>query len=274
MKNGSIKPRYLQHCLMVGAVLVLMVSTSKTLAEPARTDAPDLGAGRNWEFVFAPYALAPTITGSSTIGRLPATDLNVGTDKILENLNFGAMVHAEALYSQKFGVIVDIAYMNVGAATDTPLTGGRVRSKISQLIVEGLASYRFLDTGPTSVEAFAGGRYWDIDIGFNGTGTAVGNFNLDRGDDWFDPVIGVRAIHAFDEHWSVRGRGDIGGFGIGADFTWSAQAGVGYAFDETWSLHLQYRAISVDFDNGKSGTGKFAYDTITHGPQFGLAVKF
>lgn len=222
----------------------------------------------------ASYALAPTIVGTSQVGRLPATDIDVAPGTIIENLHFGGMAHAEATYRRKFGAVVDIAYMKLGAATDTPLTGGRVRSSVKQLNVETLLSYRAFDSGSSSVEVYTGGRYWDIDINFNATGTIAGSFNVNRGDRWFDPVIGLRGTHYFNDKWSVRARADIGGFGIGSDFTWLFQGGVGYDFNETWSAHLQYKALSVDYDNEKSGIGRFAYDTITHGPLLGIAARF
>jgi hypothetical protein len=229
---------------------------------------------RAWEFLIAPYFVGANITGTSRIGRLPSTDLDVGTSDILENLRFGAMMRAEALYQQKFGAMVDVAYMNLGTATDTPLTGGRVRVGGSQLILETMLFYRAYKTTQSSIDIYAGGRYWDISLDLDATGTIAGNFDINRGDNWLDPVIGVRGFHMFNDKWSVSGRGDVGGFGAGSDFSWNAQAGVGYHFNNTWSAHLQYKALSVDYDNNKPGTSRFAYDTITHGPLIGIAARF
>jgi hypothetical protein len=40
------------------------------------------------------------------------------------------------------------------------------------------------------------------------------------------------------------------------------------------SLMFQYRALSVDYSTGTVGTpDRFAYNTITHGPLFGLAFR-
>lgn len=231
-------------------------------------------ADKAWEFVIAPYALAPFIAGDSTIGRLPGANLSVTPGTILENLHMGGMLHLEALYNNRFGAIFDIAYMNLGSSTTTPITGGRLRAKIKQTVVEGYLTYAVFNDEKTRIDAYAGGRYWNLDIDFAASGTIAGSFNFNPNTNWFDPVIGFRAIHRFNETWSARAQGDIGGLGAGSDFTWLLQAGVGYHFNETWSLHAQYKALSVDYDNGKSGASRFTYDTITHGPLLGVAARF
>jgi hypothetical protein len=254
----------------VTGVLAADLSTDPVATPPPVNERID----RTWEFLIAPYFVGANITGTSQVGRLPATDIDVGTSDILENLRFGAMMRAEALYQQKFGAMVDVAYMNLGTATDTPLSGGRVRVGGSQLILETMLFYRAYKTTQSSIDIYAGGRYWDISLDLDATGTISGNFDINRGDNWLDPVIGVRAFHKFNDKWSVSGRGDVGGFGAGSDFSWNAQAGVGYHFNKTWSAHLQYKALSVDYDNNKSGTTRFAYDAITHGPLIGIAARF
>ena len=229
---------------------------------------------RAWEFLIAPYFVGANITGSTRVGRLPNTDIDVGTGDILSNLRFGAMLRTEALYQQKFGAMIDVAYMNLGTATDGPITGGRVRVGGSQLILEGMLFYRAYGTPQTSFDIYGGGRYWDISLDLDATGTIAGNFDITRGDDWLDPVIGIRAMHRFNDKWSVNARGDIGGFGVGSDFSWNVQGGVGYHFNKVWSAHLQYKALDVDYDNDRSGTSRFAYDTLTHGPLIGIAARF
>lgn len=256
-------------CLMSGATLAADIPSS----EPSYEE-PTERIDRTWEFVIAPYFVGANISGTSQVGNLPATDIDIGTDDILENLRFGAMVHAEALYKQKFGAMLDIAYMNLGTSNDTPLTGGRVRVGVKQLIVETMLFYRAYNTSQSSIDLYAGGRYWDISLDLDATGTIGGSFDINRDANWLDPVIGIRGMHRFNEKWSANGRADVGGFGVVSDFTWNLQAGVGYHFNKTWSTHFQYKALSVDYDNGKSGTSKFAYDTITHGPLLGVVARF
>ncbi|WP_417668724.1 hypothetical protein [Roseibium sp.] len=259
---------------LVLAGLCLFLGGERTMAQSADSGSTGNGPAKDWSFIVAPYLLAPTITGSSRVGRLPATDIDVSPGTIFSNLHLGGMLHLEALYQDRFGAVFDVAYMSLGAATDTPLTGGRVRSKVDQVVLEGFLSYRAFNIPTTKIDLYTGGRYWDISIDLDATGTIAGNFDITRGDRWIDPVIGARLTHNFTEDLSGRLRGDIGGFGAGSDFTWSAVAGLDYSLSDTWSAHVMYKALGVDFDNGKSGTQGFGYDTITHGPLLGLSARF
>lgn len=267
----------MRYATGLAATLFLISGATHAADLPSPTsiyEQPAERIDRAWEFVIAPYFVGANITGTSQVGRLPSTDVDIGTGDILENLRFGAMARAEALYKQKFGAMLDVAYMNLGTANDTPLTGGRVRVGGSQLILETMLFYRAFKNAQSSIDLYAGGRYWDISLDLDATGTIGGSFNVTRDASWLDPVIGVRGMHRFNDKWSANGRADIGGFGVGSDFTWNVQAGVGYHFNKTWSTHFQYKVLSVDYDNDKSGTSKFAYDTITHGPLLGVVARF
>ena len=70
--------------------------------------------------------------------------------------------------------------------------------------------------------------------------------------------------------------GDIGGFGVGSDFTWSATIVIGYdflLFEHPALVYLGYRAIGQDFTEG-SGSDRFTWDVIQHGPILGFSLLF
>jgi hypothetical protein len=97
--------------------------------------------------------------------------------------------------------------------------------------------------------------------------------NLDRryarADDWWDPYVGIRARYNFTPAIYVIGRGDIGGFGVGSDLMWQAEAALGIQLTRSIYSELGYRALSFDYE--KDG---LTYDTITHGAQVTLGVQF
>ena len=94
---------------------------------------------------------------------------------------------------------------------------------------------------------------------------------------WIDPIVGVRTIWQLTPRWSFGAYGDVGGFGVGSDFSWLANGLVGYRFDllsEKDSKFLfGYRALYQDYSDG-SGASKFEWDGILHGPLFALAMEF
>ena len=130
---------------------------------------------------------------------------------------------------------------------------------MDEVLAEALLGRRFEAPG-RQVHLFAGVRYWDLDLDLELE--ALPGAALDLGDRWIDPLVGARLVKDLAEDWFVSLRGDIGGFGLGSDFSWNVQAGVGYEVSSLFSLVLQYKALDVDFENDEAGTSDFlSYDT-------------
>jgi hypothetical protein len=87
--------------------------------------------------------------------------------------------------------------------------------------------------------------------------------------DWMDPIIGARWQWNFNENWFLAAKGDIGGFGVGSDFTWNTQATIGYQFTEYFSTELGYRYFDTDYRDGD-----FSYDIAEHGAFIGFNFTF
>ncbi len=72
-------------------------------------------------------------------------------------------------------------------------------------------------------------------------------------------------------------RGDVGGFGVGSQFSWNALAAYSFVFGKrdgvTYSGLLGYRALSADYEQG-SGRTQYVYDVVMHGPVTGLTIGF
>ncbi len=45
---------------------------------------------------------------------------------------------------------------------------------------------------------------------------------------FYDPILLTRLTYSIEDKWLFQFRGDLGGFGIGSDFTWQLQAYAGY----------------------------------------------
>ena len=108
-------------------------------------------------------------------------------------------------------------------------------------------------------------EYWAID-----KGTEI---EVDMTEDWVDPIVGLRYVAPISEHWDFIVRGDIGGFGVGSDFTWHASAFATWQVSEHGSLLFGYRHMDVDYDDG-SGSSRFRWDVAEGGPTVGFAWRF
>jgi hypothetical protein len=90
-----------------------------------------------------------------------------------------------------------------------------------------------------------------------------------RTDDWVDPYLGLRGQYDLNERFYLTGKADIGGFGIGSDIAWRAEAAVGMHVTKNAYSEIGYRAIGLDYrQNG------LVMDTITHGVLLTLGLAF
>jgi hypothetical protein len=227
-----------------------------------------------WKLSVEPFLMMTSISGDASVGRVTGAPVDVAFEDILENLQFAAMLHAEAFHQSGWGVLFDNGYMDLGADISGPL-GGVTDVGVKQGVLELLAAKKFpLEKG--SFDLIGGLRWWDnsVDITVN-PAILPGSANLSIDESWIDPVIGVRLTFPLTKPLKLVLRGDIGGFGVGSDFSALAMAGVHYRFNDMLSLDLQYKALWVDYADGTQGTpGYFAYDTVTHGPLVGFIFEF
>lgn len=171
-------------------------------------------------------------------------------------------------------MILDYGFMDLGADTSVGF-GGVLDASVRQGILEVLAS-RQLNVAAGNLELLAGVRWWDNKVRARfDPGAINGSLTAAVSEDWVDPVVGLRWTQSLGDRWQLRLRGDIGGFGVGADSTWSASATAFYSFNDRYVLEFGYKGTDVDYDNDKAGgPGAFAYDTTTYGPVIGLAINF
>ena len=95
------------------------------------------------------------------------------------------------------------------------------------------------------------------------------NARAARTDDWWDPFIGLRARYNFNDRFYATAKGDVGGFGVGSEFTWQAEAALGCKLTQRVFTEVGYRAFGVDYeDNG------LTYDVVMHGAQITMGIEF
>jgi hypothetical protein len=92
---------------------------------------------------------------------------------------------------------------------------------------------------------------------------------ISRDDYWFDPYLGLRARYNFNRTFYTAVRGEIGGFGVGADLMWEVEAAVGVNLPRSIFTEVGYRALGVDYDNDG-----LLFDAVMHGPQITTGITF
>jgi hypothetical protein len=252
-----------------------------------------------WSFRFVPYGWITSLDGTQTVrGRSVKVDASFADIVEASDTLAALMGTVEARYGP-VGLYADVVWSRIGfernnLRTRTPAPGvsatiGRsLGLEIEMAIVEVGASYEVARSGPLAFDVLGGARYWyqEADLSLEVAGTLdVGGLEIagarafarSGSVDWFDPVIGARIRYAVAPGHELFLRGDIGGFGLGSDFSWQALGGYGFDFgvwnDITFSGVIGYRALSVDYAQGE-GRRRYEFDMVQHGPILGLSLRF
>src|SRR5262245_43650750 len=92
---------------------------------------------------------------------------------------------------------------------------------------------------------------------------------LSRDDYWFDPYVGLRARYNFSKTYYTAVRGEIGGFGVGADLMWEVETVVGLNWTRSIFTEIGYRALGGNYEDDG-----FRFDAVLHGPQITTGITF
>jgi len=229
---------------------------------------------KKWNFLTDVYLMFPNMDGETGIGNLITVPVDANPGDIFSKLKMAGMVYFEA-QTKKWAITNDFVYMSLNQEI-TPgklIVSGDVTAK--EFIWETAGLYRivpFWEVGVggrlNNIAAEIDARRNAIGVG-NPTETVAGNSSKT----WFDPILITRVATDFNNKWLFQFRGDVGGFGIGSDFTWQLQAYAGYRFTKVFQLTAGYRILGIDYDKG-TDKERFIYNVDTFGPVVRMGFNF
>ncbi|HWK13352.1 MAG TPA: hypothetical protein VNS02_03080 [Rhizobiaceae bacterium] len=228
---------------------------------------------RGWALQVTPYMWAAGLNGRmSPFRNGPTIGVEKSFSDVLNNLNFGGFVNIWGRYD-RFVISGDVMYVDTSDShaigpLPPPITGLDARVDTKQFMAALQGGYRLLDTQQFTLDALAGLRFWHISnrvtVSALGLSTSYGeSFG------WVDPIVGARAFLPLTKKLSLQAQADIGGFGVGADFTWSALATLNYAFSDHFSGSAGYKMLGVNYRRGGH-----VFDARLSGPVMGLTYRF
>jgi len=194
----------------------------------------------DWDFRLSPlYYWSLNIGGSAETGGGGGSPPDPPIDLDGFDLKFkGAFsLNFDALYKDRWGVIFDAVGVRLNNEEDDD-DQFFLSFKYKQA---ELAGYYRLMSGGHSWDLIGGARYYQADIGLEGTSIA-GDAN------WVDPFFGARWMWPFAEKWRLSLRGDIGGFGVGSEFVWQAWATVDWFPWKNVGFVAGARAMDLDYE--------------------------
>ena len=242
---------------------------------------------KNWALQVTPYLWLAQLNGHvSPFQRGPTIRVEKSFSDIVDNLNLGGFINILGR-RDRFVFSGDIMYVDttdihgVGPlpALSVPgvgmiPSGGNLDAKVDtkQFTATLMGGYRIIDAPKLRFDVLAGARFWHISNSIKVTGShgdMTGSASYDESFGWTDPLIGFRAFIPITHQFSVQSQADIGGFGVGSDFTWSTLVTVNYALEDSFSASIGYKLLDVNYDyNGQ------VYDTQLRGPAIGMTYRF
>ncbi len=263
-KKNSMKKSNRILAVISFSLFLFLVCANAGLAQSTTSE-------KKWNFRVDIYLMFPTLDGETGVGNNLTAPVDASTGDIFSKLKMAAMVYGEA-YTEKWAITSDYVFMNLQQEV-TPTTlihSGTVT--IKQSIWEAAGLYRlnsFMEVGiggrlNTLVTDFEGRRNV-----FPGTEVTTGHHSVT----FYDPVLIARLATVRNEKWLFQFRGDLGGFGVGSDFTWQLQGYAGYRFSKVFQLSAGYRFISIDYNKG-SDMEQFTFDMNEYGPVIRLGFNF
>lgn len=226
--------------------------------------------GSEFTFILSPYVWIPSVTGDVGLGT-QGLPLNLDAGDLLDVFELGGLVRGEVRHASGWGVSADYIFANLGTGFDILI--GDADADIDAGILE-LAVIRRFESGADAIDVYAGIRRWDadVDVAFQ---TFLFSGNVAVGDQWTDPLVGVRYLHPVSPRWRLIAQGDVGGFGAGSEFSWNAALGVSYASSDHMQFQVVYRALNVDRESPAIGGGSpVDIDLTIAGPLIGFAFRF
>lgn len=262
--------RYALHLVTGCLTGMALLSVTEARAADAEDD--------RWQFQLTPYVFAAGLEDTLGVRGVEA-DVDVDFSDILDHLDLALMGAFEARRG-RWGILFDGLYtklsgeasrswqgpLGIGSATGTLEV--TTRMQVYQLA----AAYRIGTRIP--IDLIGGARYTEIDNALDLTVTTGGLLpggtrSLSADEIWWDPLVGARVILPFAERWTVALYGDVGGFGVGSDFTYQVIAGVNWHFSKGFSADAGYRYLYQDFEDDG-----LVWDIAMHGPFLGLGIRF
>jgi hypothetical protein len=207
----------------------------------------------SWDFKLKPFVWFAGMSSTVGVGdQQGGVDMNFGD--ILDDLSAAWMVQFEAS-NDEWVVFLDTEYISMNDQLDSRFPD--IRTHVDQTIIELGARYKI--KGPSgSFEPLAGIRYYKIGTHIY---PASGGEGLTSNLDWTDPFVGAKFTAPTSERSFFSLRGDVGGFGVGSDFTWGGNAQFGWDLNDTTQLALGYRVLDIDYEEAGS-----SYENQLSGP--------
>ncbi|MFN7054444.1 hypothetical protein [Hyphomonas sp.] len=231
------------------------------MAAPAHAQATE-----GWSGQVTPYIWGAGFSGEvRPVAGGPVFEVKESVFEVLDDLE-GAFFLTGLARRGDLVIVGDISWSS-SSRTESPGQGlPPVKGSVDSLFATVVAGRRIQAQSDQTIDFLAGVRVWDIDATADVQGLPL---SASRSVSLIDPVIAVRFNRQHTNGFSTIAYGDIGGFGVGADFSAQAAVTVNYAINEQAYVSGGYRYVHLDYE--KRGA---RIDIRFSGPLLGFTWRF
>ena len=217
-------------------------------------------AETGWKWRWAPvYLWLIQLEGNASAGLPDNLVIDIDLADVFDAVEGVFMGKFQGIKDNRWGFLVDLNWIDISGKQ------GRVNVDFEYLQAEIDGFYR-LPTKKGAIDWLFGVRYYSHAFKLRSTSLSVD-------EEWADPIIGMRWNMPFADNWNLLLRGDIGGFGVGSDFSWGARAVVDWQPWKHASIDAGFRALVTDYETG-SGADNYKYDGKIWGPVIGFSLMW
>lgn len=219
-----------------------------------------------WSGQITPYIWGAGFAGEvRPIAGGPTLEVNESVFEVLDDLD-GAFFLTGLARRGDLVIVGDVSWSS-SSRTEVPGPGfPPVKGSVDSLFATVVGGRRIQAQSDQTIDFLAGVRVWDIDAEAAVQGPPL---SVARSVSLVDPVIGLRFNRQHTNGFSTIAYGDIGGFGIGSDFTAQVAVTVNYALNERAYISGGYRYVHLDYE--KRGA---LLDIRLSGPLLGFTWRF
>ncbi len=253
--------------LLVAGSAVSAQAADVTPPEPVVAAAP---AKTDWRFQATIYGWLSGVSGDVGVRGIGPVGIDISPGQAISDLD-GALMGSFGGFTDQFMFLTDFMLTKVSSDGQIRDSAFNYDYSQTQITVQGLVGYMLpLGMPQLQLAPTVGFRYQNLSADLGVSPAFLPVTVSDGGTvQWIDPTVGLYGHYDFNDRWFVTALGDVGGFGVGSNFTWQAFGAVGYNWSKTISTSIGYRAIYEDYESGG-----FVYDTTQQGAFVGLGIHW
>jgi hypothetical protein len=256
--------------LIITVLFVALLSVSASAqTDTNTTSGSQTSSSEEWEFSVAPYIFFSGLKGTIGVQRQTAI-VDARFPDIFRNLDFAMMGTFEARKGNWL-ILTDAMYMSLSGKRVTPSPFfSDIDVEVKETIIDPEIGYRVVKRERGTIDLLAGVRIWHVKPHLTFQPRILPLVDVEESKNWADPVVGVRGTANLSPRVFVTGKFDVGGFGVGSDFTGQAFGGAGFQVKPRIALIGGYRYLRTDYVGDEGFIFKTAMNGILLGAKFKL----